>query len=352
MSSLHSSRRTVTRAITLAITASLALGGCSSDSSSSPTTSASPTGSADAGPSSGSAGAGGGKTVAFVSAFNAALYFQAMRCGAQAAAKESGIDLSWTGPPQWDVQAQIPMLNAATQSSPAGMIVVPTDPKALIAPIKSAIAKGIVVTTVDGSLDQKVELQNIRTDNLAAGKLAGQAIVKLTGGEGKVLVVGLQPGVSANQERIDGFVEGVKGAKLNLLPTEYSQGDQGKASQIVSAAIQANPDLKAVYTTLAPASAGAASAINAAGKRGQIKLVAYDADPAQVKQLKDGVVDALVAQEPYKEGYQSVKTIAGLLDGSTAKDKLPYQEHTSAFVITKDNVDSDQAKSHIYSADC
>lgn len=309
-------------------------------------------GASTSGAGSSAAPSGPAKKVTFVSAFNAALYFQAMKCGAESAAKKNNIELQWTGPAKWDVAEQIPMLNAATQTKPDGLIVVPTDPKALIAPIKAAVDKGITVTTVDGSLAEKAELQNIRTDNMAAGKLAGEAVVKLTGGSGKVLIVGLQPGVSANQERIDGFLEGVKGSQVQVLPTQYSQGDQGKASQIVSAAIRANPDLKAIYTTLAPASAGAASALSAAGKRGQIKLVAYDADPAQVQQLRDGIVDALVAQEPWKEGYQSVETMAKILNGTLAKDTITYQEHTSGFVITKENVDTPQAQAAIYSPEC
>lgn len=292
-------------------------------------------------------------TVAFVAAQMTSTYFQVMQCGAKEAAKKYGVDLDWQGAADWDLQTQTPLINAAVQSAPAGLVLVPTDPVGLIETVDNIAGDGMPVITVDGSLDEPVELQNIRTDNLSAGGLAADALAKSMGETGTVLVIASFPGVAANAERVDGFAKqmAAKYPKITVLPTEYSEADQAKASQIAAAAIT-NPDLKGIYTTLAPASAGASAAIQAANRAGEIKLVAYDSDPSQVEDLKAGIYDALVAQDPYGLGYDSVERIAKIVDGSLKADSLEHQEFVTAFIIDRDNVDTDEAQRYIYVPTC
>lgn len=305
-------------------------------------------------PGEGSDGGGSGnRTVSFVAAQMTATYFQVMQCGAQAAADEYDIDLDWQGDANWDLATQTPLINAAVQSQPGGMVLVPTDPVGLIETVGNIVEDGIPVITVDGSLDEPVEAQNIRTDNISAGALAADALAASIGEEGTVLVIASFPGVAANAERVDGFVERMEEAYpgVTVLPTEYSEADQSTASQIAAAAIT-DPDLKGIYTTLAPASAGAAAAIQAADRIGDVKLVAYDADPSQVQDLKNGVYEALVAQDPYGLGYDSVERIAQIIDGDLEASDLEYQEYVTAYIIDKDNADSDETQRYIYNPTC
>ncbi|MFF8817180.1 ABC transporter substrate-binding protein [Leucobacter sp. NPDC015123] len=297
--------------------------------------------------------AGDEPTIAFVAAQMTATYFQVMQCGAKAAADENGVKLDWQGDPNWDLKTQTPLINAAVQTKPAGLVLVPTDPVGLIETVENISADDIPVLTVDGSLDEPVELQNIRTDNLSAGALAADALAKAVGGKGTVLVIASFPGVAANAERVDGFTERMAAEypDITVLPTEYSDADQSKAAQKAAAAI-ANPDLKGIYTTLAPASAGASAAIQAANKTGEVKLVAYDADPAQVADLKAGVYDALVAQDPYGLGYDSVDRLAKIAKGELDPSSLEYQEYVSAFIIDRDNADTEEAQRFIYKPSC
>ena len=291
--------------------------------------------------------------VSFVAALMTATYFQVMQCGAEAAAEEYGVELDWQGDANWDLQTQVPLINAAVQSDPAGMVIVPTDPVALIDTVDQIATDGTPVITVDGSLDEAVELQNIRTDNLGAGALAAEALAQAVGGTGTVLVIASSPGIAANAERVDGFAEYMADAypDITVLPTEYSNSDQTTAAQIANAALT-NPDLTGIYTTLAPASAGAASAIQAADKVGEVKLVAYDADPSQVADLKAGIYEALVAQDPYGLGYDSVARVAQIADGTLDAASLEYQEYVSAFIITRDNADTEEAQRFIYVPTC
>jgi ribose transport system substrate-binding protein len=299
------------------------------------------------------AGASESRTVSFVAAQMTATYFQVMQCGAQAAADEYDVELDWQGDANWDLATQTPLINAAVQTKPGGLVLVPTDPVGLIETVDNIVTDGIPVITVDGSLDEPVEAQNIRTDNISAGALAADALAESIDEEGTVLVIASFPGVAANAERVDGFVERMQEAYPNVtvLPTEYSEADQATAAQIAAAAIT-DPDLKGIYTTLAPASSGAAAAIQAAGRTGEVKLVAYDADPSQVEDLKAGVYEALVAQDPYGLGYDSVERIARIMDGDLDPADLEYQEYVTAFIIDKDNADSEEAQRYIYNPTC
>ena len=295
----------------------------------------------------------GNRTVSFVAAQMTATYFQVMQCGAEDAAAEYDIDLDWQGDANWDLATQTPLINAAVQSQPGGLVLVPTDPIGLIETVENIVSGGTPVITVDGSLDEPVEAQNIRTDNISAGALAADALAKSIGEEGTVLVIASFPGVAANAERVDGFVERMNEAypNVNVLPTEYSEADQATASQIAAAAIT-DPSLVGIYTTLAPASSGAAAAIQAANKAGEVKLVAYDADPSQVADLKAGIYEALVAQDPYGLGYDSVERIAKIIDGDLDPADLEYQEYVTAYIIDKDNVDSEETQRYIYNPTC
>jgi len=291
--------------------------------------------------------------VSFVAAQMTSTYFAVMECGAKAAAKKYQVNLDWQGASDWDIHTQIPLINAAEQRQPAGMVLVPTDPVALGETVSKIMADHIPVITVDGSLNKPVELQNIRTENTSAGALAADALAASMGEAGTVLVIASFPGVAANAERVDGFVKQMAKAHPNITvrPTEYSKADQATASQITAAALT-NPNLKGIYTTLEPASAGAAAAIRAAGKIGKVKLVAYDADATQVKDLKAGVYDALVAQDPYGLGYDSVERIAQIISGHLDPKTLTYQTYVKAFIITRANADTKEAQAHIYVPTC
>lgn len=296
-----------------------------------------------------------GEKIEFVAGIVGIPFYTSMECGARDAAKDLGVELNWAGPPQWDLALQMPILQASIERDPDGIILAPTDPNALITIVEDLVEnKNIPVITVDGNLSQPVDIQNIRTDNLAAGGLAAEAMAEAIGGDGSVLIVALDPGVLANQERADGFITVMKEKypNINVLPTEYPGSDQNKAAEIVSAALQANPDLAGIYTTHSNAAVGTSSAVIGAGKQGEVKIIAYDADAGQVRDLKDGIYDALVVQSPYLEGYDSVTLMTKILRGEVDPSTLEDVAHPPMVVATRDNVDDPAVKKNLYVDSC
>lgn len=292
--------------------------------------------------------------VSFVVADAADPFYHTMHCGAIAAARKNNVALTWQGPASVDFQPELQVLNAVMQRHPQGLVLAPFDPNAFIQPVQRAMRSGIPVVTVDGSLSKRAEVQNIRTNNKSAGKKAADTLGQLIGGSGKVLIVALSPGVPANLERATGFANEMKAKypNVSLLPIQFPGGDSNKAVQDVTAAIRANPDLKGIYTTYAIASNGAASAILATGKRGQIKLVAYDADPKEVADLKAGVYDALVVQNPFAEGFNSVSLVAKLIRGQKKRASVLHQTYPQSYIATRANINAKWLQKYLYKLNC
>ena len=262
-------------------------------------------------------------------------FYITMNCGAQEAAKELGVTLEFQGPDQFDAAQQTPIVDAVAAKSPDAILIAPTDTKALFAPISAAAANSKIVL-VDTTLeDPSMAVSQIASDNLEGGRTAGTTLLDLIGGKGKVLVVNVKPGISTTDQRGQGFEEAVKGKPgVEYLGQEYSQDDPAIAAQIVTSTLSKHPDLKGIFATNLFSAEGAASGLRQAGKLDQVKIVGFDAGPKQVKDLEDGLVQALIAQKPADIGRQGVEQAVKALKGEETTPEIG----TDFEVITKDNL--------------
>lgn len=293
-------------------------------------------------------------SVAFLAGQVGIPFYTSVQCGALAAAKEFNVNLNWSGPPDWDISLQQPFIDAALQTHPDGIVLSPTDGKALISQVKALEDAGTPVVTIDAPLDEPVDSQNIQSNHYEGGAAAAKAMAEIAGDEGTFLVVGLRPGLPDIDARVNGFVETFKKEhpKATLLPIAYPETSSTKAAQQVAAAIQANPDLKGVYVTHSAAAAGASAAILEAAKRGEIKLVSFDADPQQIRDLKDGLYDALIVQQPYNMGYNAVKSVAQLARKEVDKKAIKHDAFLPFVVATRANLDDKNVNQYFYVTSC
>jgi len=204
------------------------------------------------------------------------------------------------------------------------------------------------VVLVDTTLEKPdMAVSQIASDNLEGGREAGRTLLKLIGGKGKVLVVNVKPGISTTDARGKGFEEAVKGKPgVEYLGQEYSNDDPAKASSIVTATLAKHPDLKGIFGANLFSAEGAAAGLRQAGKLGDVKIVGFDAGPKQVKDLEDGLVQALIAQKPADIGRQGVEQAVAALDGKPTKKEIG----TGFEVVTKDNLD--QMRDVLYKPEC
>ncbi len=204
-------------------------------------------------------------------------------------------------------------------------------------------AQGIKVITDDAALHVPAELATVHTDNLILGGLAADQMAKfLPNATGKVAIISFSSDVPVEVDRVNGFKNEVKKKypNIHVVTVQYGGADSGKSAQLMSSILTANPDLAGVFATDTNDAEGVGSAIQAAGKRGKVRLIGYDASPKEVQDLKAGVYDALVAQAPYLVGYTAVKLAAEAAQGTYKKGDGPFWTHTGGAVITRANVNS------------
>jgi ribose transport system substrate-binding protein len=272
-------------------------------------------------------------------------FYITMNCGAQAEAKKLGATLNFQGPDEFDAGQQTPIVNAVAAAKPDAMLVAPTDSKAMYAPIRQVEQAGSKVVLVDTTLDQAdFAVSQIASDNEAAGRAAADALAKLIGGKGKVFVVNVKPGISTTDLRGKGFQEEAKKIGLTYLGQDFDNDKPDQAAAIIKAQLAKHSDLKGVFATNLFSAEGSATGAREAGSK--IKIVGFDAGPKQVQDLKQGVVQALIAQQPAKIGATGVDQAYAALTGKPTTKKIP----TGTTTITKANLAQEQDA--LYKASC
>lgn len=292
-----------------------------------------------------------GEKIVFIQGVKGDGFYITMDCGIQAAAKKAGATVKTVGPAKFDATLQKPILDSVVASNPDAILIAPNDVNAMQKPLEDAAKKGIEIVLVDTTVkNPKFAASAISSNNFAGGQEAFKAVQNLVPGGGKVLGIGVKPGISTTDARDAGFKAAVEksGGKYTFIGQEYSDNEPAKAAQITTAAIAANPDLKAIFASNLFSAQGAATGIKQAGKEGQIVVIGFDAGPDQVKALKAGTVQALIAQQPATIGSRGVAEALKALKGQKTTKKIT----TGFTILTKDNVDSAAGKKGQYLSKC
>jgi ribose transport system substrate-binding protein len=340
----RTARRKAAAAAIAAIAVTSLLAGCSSGS----------TGGSD------DAGSGDSKDLRFI--YIAALindsFFVTQRCGAEAKAKELGIDLAFQGPTTNDAAAEIKAFSAAAATGPDGMIVAPFTNAGWGGSVKPLMQDGVPVIATGQTLEPADAMATFITDYLDAAKPLVDIIGELTGGEGTVGLIATSTGNKTDSDRYTELVPALEKEypDLKILDPEYAENSTATASSVASALITGNPDLKVIYATSGPQAVGAASAIKAAGVGDKVKLVSFDSNPEQIELLKSGELAATVGQSPYESASLAVQAIYDYLtENEGSSDPVPASDEilpTPTLLLTPDNVNSDEAATFQYLTEC
>jgi ribose transport system substrate-binding protein len=154
-------------------------------------------------------------SIALIPGLTTDAFYITMRKGAQAAADALGVELIFQGGPEFNPVVQVPVLDAMIARKPSAILIAPTDTTQLVEPLRKANEAGIPVITVDtfigngkyqtGAGDADFPLSYIASDNVLGGKMAARALANAMGGEGKVYVSNVKPGISTTDQREEGF---------------------------------------------------------------------------------------------------------------------------------------------------
>ncbi len=264
-------------------------------------------------------------------------FWVSVKNGAEAAAAELDAQIVWQGPPrETEIEQQISIVQDMITRGVDAIVLAACDANALTGVVEQADRAGIPVVMVDSDVNSDIPKSLVATDNIEGGAIAVRVLAQLLDGEGDVGLLPFVPGAATSELREQGFREELPTFPgLRLAAANYSQSDAAIGMNVTSDMLTAYPDIVGIFAANEPGAIGAAQALRTAGKVGEVKLVAFDASAEQLTALQDGVVQALLVQDPFKMGYEAVRVAVDALHG----EEVPKRIDTGVTVITLENLD-------------
>jgi ribose transport system substrate-binding protein len=274
-------------------------------------------------------------------------FWQTVRLGTEAAAKELGIKTTYEGPANESmIDVQINMIENALTRKCDGLLLAALDAQALVPLVEKVNSAGIPIVMFDSGVNSKIPLSFVATDNLAAGAVAAKELAKLIGGKGKVGIIVHDATSQTGIERRDGFLKEVKASYPNITCLEpvYGGGFHEKSANLIVDMITANPDLVGIFAGNEGSAVGAAIGLQESGKAKSIILVGFDSSEQEIQLLKDGVIKGFVVQNPFNMGYLGVKAVYDAIKGKKINPRID----TGATYVNLENFDKPEIQKLLY----
>jgi ribose transport system substrate-binding protein len=274
-------------------------------------------------------------------------FWQAVKSGAEQAAKDFNVQINFIGPEsESQVDKQMEMLQTELGKNPKALGFAALDSKAATPLLQQAQKNKIPVIAFDSGVDSDIPLTTVSTNNKAAAALAADKMAEAIGGSGKVAVIVHDQTSRTGIERRDGFLEQIKAKYPNIqvVDVQYGGGDHLRSADIAKAVINGNPDLKGYYGANEGSAIGVVNAVNELGISGKIVVIGFDSGKLQLDAIRSGLMYGAVQQNPVGMGYKTVEAAVKALKGETLSKQID-----SGFVwADKSNLDSAEVKAVIY----
>lgn len=252
-------------------------------------------------------------------------YWKSVHAGAEMAAQELGVDIIWKGPLiESDRNAQVQVVEDFVTKGVDGIVLMPLDRVALVRPVREAQQAGIPVIIGDSDLDWDGRTSFVATDNEEGGRLGGEKLAELLGGEGRVILMRYLENSASTMRREEGFLAamaaypGIEVVSSNQYAGPTIEGAQQTAENLLNAF----EDVDGIFAPCEPAAYGMMRAIQDAGRKGEIRFVGFDGSEKLVAGLSAGQVDALVLQNPIAIGELAVRAMVKHLGGEVVEARI------------------------------
>jgi ribose transport system substrate-binding protein len=274
-------------------------------------------------------------------------FWKTVHAGALTAAKEADVDIVWKGPlKEDDLKAQIDVVQSFVAQGVSGIVLAPLSDKGLVGAVSGAKAAKIPVVVFDSDLKSDDPASFVATDNYAAGKLAADALAKKIDNKGNVVVLRYQEGSASTMNREKGFLDGIKAyPQIRVVSdNQYGGATTESASKVAESLLAAQKvgdgNVAGVFTPNESTTFGILLALRKGNHAGKVKFVGFDSSEKLVGALKEGHIDGLVLQDPFKMGYLAVKSMADQLRGKAIEKKID----TGAKLVGKDNLETPEIR--------
>ena len=280
----------------------------------------------------GGGGSGGGQVqVGLITKTETNPFFVKMKEGAEKEAQAKGAKLlTAAGKFDGDNASQVTAIENMVAAGVKGIMITPSDTKAIVPAIQKARDAGVLVIALDTPTEPQDATDALfATDNFKAGVLIGQyAKAAQAGKPAKIATLDLAPGISVGVLRHNGFLNGYGAAQVDQNATELATsaevvcsqdtaGDQAKGQTAMENCLQKDPGINLVYTINEPAALGAYNALKAAGKDKDVTIVSVDGGCTGVQAVKDGKIAATSQQYPLKMAQQGVAAVVSFASSNT-----------------------------------
>ena len=294
-----------------------------------------PTGSAPAETTSATESEGTNYNIALITMDSIDQHWVTLNEGAQKAAQELGVTVTYMAPNTKDDAQQIEQVNNAVAAGCQAIIVAANGPDAITSALQEAVDAGVKIIYVDSPANMDAEA-TFSTDNEAAGKIAGETLLAELEAQGvtsgSIGIINTNAASDSTLKREAGFRSVFEGTDFTVLETQYGEGDAAKSQTIAENYI--TQGVVGIFGTNEGSTTGAGNAIKAAGEGAPI-CVGFDKSDAILGLIEDGYILATMAQNPDVMGYEAVKAAVQVLDGEDLGGKVV---DTGVSVLTKDTL--------------
>jgi ribose transport system substrate-binding protein len=271
------------------------------------------------------------------------MFWQTIHAGANKAGLENGVEILWNAPlTETDYNGQLQIVDSMINRHVDAIALSPIDKKAMVSAVERAVKQGIPVIIFDTGVDTDVFTARVATDNYGAGQMAAARMGKILEGKGKVIMVACQPGAASSIAREQGFEDAIKKFPgIEVVDKRFGWSDFAKSLQVAENMLTAHPEATGVFASNETGSVGSSQAVK--GRQRKLALVGFDYSPTLLEDLRDGVIDSLVVQNPFQMGYQAVMLAVTKLKGGTPKklNDLPPR------LVTRENLNNPDVQAQL-----
>jgi ribose transport system substrate-binding protein len=258
-------------------------------------------------------------------------FWKAIHAGARTAAGELGVRIIWKGPlKEDDRNEQVQIVETMIAAGVDAIVLTPLDDRALMPPVAEARRAGIPTVIFNSALSGDDYVAYVTTDNRQGGRLAGEYVGSLLGGRGRLILIRVLESVEGGRQREEGFLEAIKtgfpGITI-LSDNQYAGISTETAYQTTDNLLSRFPDVDAIFTPNESTTFGCLRALEDRGLAGKVIHVGFDSSKKLIEALGNRELRGLVLQDPYRMGYDSVKTAVAHLRGE------PYERTVDTGVV-------------------